>query len=142
MPPGQTIPANLSFAVARQVLKPEDMERLACAFLNATETFDADKAAREFGKCKADSFKRSIWVITKTLKEHGGDIDGDGDPAAAKPKQRGRKRKADGDEGEPSPKKKDRGAKKSKAETEEDADDEAPVKAERKDDESSEENLV
>lgn len=38
MPAGQTIPTNLSFTLARKVLKPEDMERLACAFLNATET--------------------------------------------------------------------------------------------------------
>ncbi|KAK4499274.1 hypothetical protein PRZ48_009787 [Zasmidium cellare] len=141
MPPGQSIPANLSFAVARKILKAEDMERLACAFLNATDTvkFDAEKAAREFGGVKADSFKRSIWVITKTLKEHGG---GDGGDAASTPKQRGRKRKADADEGESPVKKKGKGGKKSKAEVEEDADDEVSVKAEAKVDEDSEGELV
>lgn len=94
MPP---IPSNLSFATARKLLKAEDFKRLACAFLCATETvkvrytspsqplftndikqYDADKAAREFGGGKADSFRRQIWVITKKLKENaGGEDDGE-----------------------------------------------------------------
>lgn len=143
MPPGQTIPGNLSFAVAREILKTDDMERLACAFLNATDNvnvslllprapwsfsrslclqFNAEKAAREFGNVKPESFKRAIWVITKKLKEHGANGGGDDDdgetPAVAKPKG-GRKRKTDGEDGEAAaPKKKGKGGKKARAETE------------------------
>lgn len=187
MPPGQTIPGNLSFAVAREILKTDDMERLACAFLNATDNvnvslllprapwsfccslclqFNAEKAAREFGNVKPESFKRAIWVITKKLKEHGanggGDDDDDGEtPAVAKPKG-GRKRKTDGEGGEAAaPKKKGKGGKKARAETEDgesplsfwksltfvadvcvDANDAVVVKAERKGDEDSDGDLV
>ncbi|CAK4030858.1 Hypothetical predicted protein [Lecanosticta acicola] len=101
MPPGQTLPAMLSWDVAKKVCTPQDFERLACAYLNATTTveFDAATASAQFG-CKADSFKRSIWVITKKIKDYkGGDGGGDTTPAPASAKKAtGRKRKAEGEE--------------------------------------------
>ncbi|KAF7198363.1 hypothetical protein HII31_00102 [Pseudocercospora fuligena] len=103
MAPGQQIHAgDLSYSVAKKVCNAQDFERLACAFLSATTNvdFDANKAAREFGGCKPDSFKRAIWVICKKIKEAkengvGGD-EGEGEVK----KTKGRKRKADGDEDE------------------------------------------
>ncbi|SMQ50960.1 unnamed protein product [Zymoseptoria tritici ST99CH_3D7] len=81
MPPGQTIPSNLSWAVAKKVCTQQDMERLACAYLNATEAvnFNADQAAKDFGGGKAESFKRGIWVITKKIKDYKDAGDGEGE---------------------------------------------------------------
>ncbi|CAK1363155.1 hypothetical protein CB0940_04732 [Cercospora beticola] len=87
-----------SFKVAKAVLSPSDMERLACAFLNTENVyqFDLNKAASDFGGAKPDSFKRSIWVITKKIKEamEGQGSDAGGDEVAATPaKSAGKKRK-------------------------------------------------
>ncbi|SMR52879.1 unnamed protein product [Zymoseptoria tritici ST99CH_1A5] len=81
MPPGQTIPSNLSWAVAKKVCTQQDMERLACAYLNATEAvnFNADQAAKDFGGGKAESFKRGIWVITKKIKDYKDAGEGEGE---------------------------------------------------------------
>lgn len=117
MPPGRSFPAKPSFAVARKLLNAQDKERLACAFLKATQTvnvsaprsqpvrlanenkFDAVKAAREFGGVELASFKRSIWVITKKIKDHmaGGDM---AIEAPAKTNGAGRKRKTTDDVGQ------------------------------------------
>ncbi|KAK4628776.1 hypothetical protein CLAFUW4_07913, partial [Fulvia fulva] len=95
---------KLSFTVAQKVCTPKALEQLACAFL-ATEdlyAFDKDKAAREFGGAKPDSFKRQIWVMGKKIKDAmdsgvTGD-EGEGE-APVKEKAKGRKRKGDGEEG-------------------------------------------
>ncbi|KAK4630072.1 uncharacterized protein CLAFUR5_08037 [Fulvia fulva] len=88
---------KLSFTVAQKVCTPKALEQLACAFL-ATEdlyAFDKDKAAREFGGAKPDSFKRQIWVMGKKIKDAmdsgvTGD-EGEGE-APVKEKAKGRKR--------------------------------------------------
>lgn len=59
MAPGQMVPTNLSFAVARKILKPEDMERLACAFLNATDTVKVRTAALQITKLIANDMHSS-----------------------------------------------------------------------------------
>lgn len=65
-----------------------------------TRQFDADKAAKEFGGGKGDSFKRQIWVITKRIKDNMGEVDGDGDEHSVPPTtpktNGGTKRKAAG----------------------------------------------
>ncbi|KAM3420230.1 hypothetical protein BST61_g3519 [Cercospora zeina] len=90
-----------SFTIAKSLLTASDMERLACAFL-ATENvyqLDLNKVASEFGGAKPDSFKRSIWVITKKIKEamegQGSKLGGGGgDEVVATPsKSAGKKRK-------------------------------------------------
>lgn len=67
-------------------------------FLLTERQFDADKAAREFGGGKADSFKRQIWVITKRIKDYKGGADEANDEHnnPTTPKSNGsKKRKAD-----------------------------------------------
>ncbi|GIZ43537.1 hypothetical protein CKM354_000676100 [Cercospora kikuchii] len=127
-----------SFKVAKAVLSPSDMERLACAFL-ATENvyqFDLNKAASDFGGAKPDSFKRSIWVITKKIKEamEGQGTDAGGDEVAATPaksvskKRKGAASDVNGDESAVKKKAKVNGArgkaKKAKTELENGEDDE------------------
>ncbi|CZT17718.1 uncharacterized protein RCC_03555 [Ramularia collo-cygni] len=72
---------DLSFTVAKKHCSPQDIERLACAYLASTATvnFDAEKAAKEFGGGNAASFKRQIWVITKKIKDNKDDDTSSGD---------------------------------------------------------------
>ncbi|KXT08881.1 hypothetical protein AC579_4673 [Pseudocercospora musae] len=103
MAPGQQIRAqDLSYSIAKKVCNSQDFERLACAFLSATSNvdFDANKAAREFGGCKPDSFKRAIWVICKKIKEASDQGNEEGGDDGGGQVKKGGKRKVDGVENE------------------------------------------
>ena len=73
---------------------------------NTRLQFDKDKAAREFGNAKPDSFKRQIWVIGKKIKDAMENGVPEGEERGAPVKTMGRKRKAEGDEADPKRKKK------------------------------------
>lgn len=61
MPPGQTIPMELSYTIAKKVCSQQDLERLACAYLASTQPVNASAIPSVFeNKVPADSNNSSM----------------------------------------------------------------------------------